>query len=252
MTPNSSPVYTPAFFEGQRHGSAASADAVIAVVRDLVGPIDSVVDIGCGVGHWTARWASLGVTDVLGVDGDYVDRDSLAIPASQFLAADLTQPIHLGRRFDLAMSLEVAEHLDSEYANQFVDTLTSCSDVILFSAAAPGQGGTHHVNEQWPTYWCAKFNARGFQTFDLVRERVWSDENVADCYRQNTLIFARGAIADRLAAIPQSTIPLNLIHPATWDRRALEHELATPTLRELVRALPAAIRASVSHHFRTR
>ena len=64
---------------------------------------------------------------------------------------DLAQPLQIDRRFDLALSLEVAEHLPPECGSEFVQTLTDLSSVILFSAAIPFQGGTDHLNEQWPS-----------------------------------------------------------------------------------------------------
>jgi SAM-dependent methyltransferase len=116
--------------------------------------VRSVVDFGCGSGVWLAAWQRLVVDDVIGVDGEQA-RSSLKISAERFLAADLRKPIRLGRRFDLAQSLEVAEHLPPQSASVFVETLTTHAPLILFSAAVPGQGGEHHVNEQPPEYWRA-------------------------------------------------------------------------------------------------
>jgi 2-polyprenyl-3-methyl-5-hydroxy-6-metoxy-1,4-benzoquinol methylase len=77
----------------------------------------SVVDVGCGVGHWLAEFQRLGVDDVTGVDGGYVDRDRLRIPVECFHAHDLGEPLRLSRAFDLAMSVELAEHLDEQAAD---------------------------------------------------------------------------------------------------------------------------------------
>lgn len=143
--------YDKAFFDSQSDGAQASAAAVVPLVKRLLSP-NSVLDVGCGPGTWVARWITEGVTDAIGVDGDYVDRSSLRIPAGQFVAADLEDPLHLGRTFDLVQSLEVAEHLDEVHADAFVASLARHGDTVLFSAALPGQGGAHHVNEQWPSY----------------------------------------------------------------------------------------------------
>ena len=112
-----------------------------------------MVDFGCAEGVWLSAWRDAGVQDVLGLDGDYVDRRRLLIPQERFHAVDLSQPIDLGRRFDLAQSLEVAEHLPAAAARHFVATITRHSSLALFSAAPPGQGGAHHVNEQPYGYW---------------------------------------------------------------------------------------------------
>src|SRR5690606_16087480 len=111
----------------------------------------SVVDVGCGLGTFLRAFKDLGVKDVYGLDGPWVRRDLLYkyIEEGEFEEADLEKPIEVTRRFDLAISLEVAEHLSEARADGFVADLGKLSDNILFSAAIPGQGGDHHINEQW-------------------------------------------------------------------------------------------------------
>ena len=67
----------------------------------------------------------------------------------------------MNRKFDLVLSLEVAEHLPSECAEAFVESLVNLGPVILFSAAIPYQGGENHVNEQWPEYWVGVLSGEG-------------------------------------------------------------------------------------------
>ncbi|MDQ3937859.1 MAG: glycosyltransferase [Chloroflexota bacterium] len=177
------------FFERFREGSRRSARAVVPLVLDLVGP-RSVVDVGCGMATWLAVFRELGVEDVLGIDGDYVDRGGLEIPVERFVAADLERPPVFDRRFDLVMSLEVAEHLSPEHADAFVDLLTRLGPAVLFSAAIPGQGGVRHLNEQWPEYWAELFRRRGYVPVDCVRPRVWRNPDVEFWYAQNILMFA--------------------------------------------------------------
>lgn len=66
-----------------------------------------------------------------------MNKELLYVSESIFYAHDLTKPLHLNRRFDLALSLEVAEHLPKKSAEIFVDTLCKLSDTIIFSAAIP-------------------------------------------------------------------------------------------------------------------
>ncbi len=145
--------------------------------------------MGCGLGTWLAVFRENGIADVVGVDGDYVDRARLEIPPDNFVPHDLARALRLQRKFDLAVSLEVAEHLPAECAAMFVDSLTALSPFVLFSAAIPFQGGTNHVNEQWPDYWAALFEARGFAPVDCIRREVWSNEDVEWWYAQNILLF---------------------------------------------------------------
>lgn len=74
-------------------------------------------------------------------------------PRIKFVAADLANPLKepLGR-FDLAISVEVAEHLPKEAAETFIDNLVSLSDEVVFGAAYEHQGGVNHLNEQKHIY----------------------------------------------------------------------------------------------------
>ncbi|MGH3252916.1 MAG: class I SAM-dependent methyltransferase [Trebonia sp.] len=231
-------MYTPAFFEELTHGTRESARAVVAVVNELLRPA-SVLDVGCGTGTWLAEWRRAGVSDLLGIDGDYVDRAVLQVPTGKFAPADLEQPFSLGRTFDLVQTLEVAEHLDEAHADAFVESLARHGETILFAAAIPGQGGTHHVNEQWPSYWAAKFAKAGYTAYDIIRPRIWTDPRVAVWYRQNILIFARER------GFEVSTTHLDLVHPELWQSpgRVLDRipdALATLLRRKLRKGSAAA------------
>lgn len=236
--------YASGFYDAFAEGSRASAAEIAPLVVDLLGEVHSVLDVGCGIGTWLVAFADLGVNELRGVDGDYVDRGQLRVPAEDFSAHDLAQPLHLGRTFDLVMSLEVAEHLDASRAGTFVDSLCEhAREAILFSAAAPGQGGKHHVNEQWPSYWIPRFAERGFTAFDVIRPRVWQDDKVEWWYRQNTFLFARGAAAERLARADTVRL-LDVVHPTAAKRRVRDlvwsalPESVIVAMRRRRRALP--------------
>jgi len=200
------------------------------------------VDVGCAIGVWLAEFAKHGIDDFLGIDGDYIDRSRLVIPKDRFVGYDLSQPLNLDRRFDLAVSLEVAEHLPPDTAACFVNSLTRLAAVVLFSAAVPGQGGTGHVNEQWPEYWTSLFREAGYRPIDAIRHRVWDNDGVAWWYAQNTLLFVRAAAPEpdcsRLP-LDASGNPLALIHPSFYAL-SIDGERDL-TARELVRRLPAAL-----------
>ncbi|HEV3234434.1 MAG TPA: methyltransferase domain-containing protein, partial [Candidatus Dormibacteraeota bacterium] len=157
--------FAPHVFELLEEAAETSAGEVLPMVFELVRPI-SVVDVGCWTGGWLAVARKLGVSDFLGVDAPMTDRSKLKIPEANFFPWDLNQPLRLERNFDLAISLEVAEHLGEHRSQAFVESLTSLAPVVLFSAAIPGQGGTGHVNEQWPAYWINRFEARGWTVLD--------------------------------------------------------------------------------------
>ena len=185
--------YTRDFYQLIGEGTRTSAREIIPLLLDLLQPIlpKSVVDVGCGTGSWLAAFHKLGIADCLGIDGDYVDRTILQIPLNQFQSADLKQPLQINRKFDLAISLEVAEHLPATCAENFVNSLTQLAPVILFSAAIPFQGGVEHVNEQWPQYWVYYFQKNGYAVIDCLRKKIWNNDKVEPWYAQNILIFVK-------------------------------------------------------------
>ena len=152
--------YNKAFYESRDANTRYSAQAIAAVVLDLV-KIRSVIDVGCGVGTWLDVFKSLGVNDIWGVEGEWLDKKHLVIPENSFSYWDLREPLDIRRTFDLAMSLEVAEHLPAEYAEAFVDSLVGLAPVIVFAAAIPGQGGAGHFNERSNSYVISEFAKRG-------------------------------------------------------------------------------------------
>src|SRR5215204_4952574 len=101
------------FYNDQRSGSLRSAQVIVPLVTALIRP-RSVVDVGCGIGTWLKVFSEAGVEDYLGLDGDYVTRDQLLIEPMHFQAADLANPPKLERTFDLAVCLEVGEHLPAK------------------------------------------------------------------------------------------------------------------------------------------
>ena len=171
--------------------SRYSANQLVPILCEAL-QVQSVLDIGCASGTWLSVWRSAGIVDVHGIDGDYVDRERLEIPPSHFTSADLTQPFSLGRTFDLVQSLEVGEHICPEASELFIDQMVKHSNrFVLFSAAPPGQGGEHHVNERSFEFWRDLFRDRDFLPFDYLRPLVLNDKSVCFWYRLNTLLYVR-------------------------------------------------------------
>ncbi len=245
--------YTKGFFADLRAGSMRSAEEIVPLVLELV-PARSVVDVGCGEGTWLAAFTKNGVLDVLGVDGDYVDRDTLQISRARFQAADLSKPLEIGRKFDLAVSLEVAEHLPPECAASFVESLTRLAPVVLFSAAIPFQGGTQHLNEQWPDKWAELFQKHGYLMVDCIRKRVWQNDAVEWWYAQNALIFVRPSHLETNALLRaefEKTNPgqIRLVHPRKYLDLANPHQ-AAPGLKAASRILLATLKQSIKWRLR--
>jgi SAM-dependent methyltransferase len=180
--------YDDAFVERVRKTATQSASVMVDILMDMFHP-RSVMDLGCGSGSWLRVFAERGVERIRGYDGGWVPRDKLRIPEDSFIAMDLGKELPTVAGYDLAISLEVAEHLPGTRAGQLVQCLARAAPVVVFSAAIPGQGGTNHINLQWPWYWRDLFAAQGFVCCDPIRPLLWCDERVDWVYRQNVYVF---------------------------------------------------------------
>lgn len=191
-----------------------SAKSVIPFLTDKF-KIESVIDIGCGTGTWLAVAKENGINDIIGLDGAYVDRSFLHIESDLFKEQDLSKTFNLNRKFDIAFCLEVAEHIDAANADNLVASIINHADLILFSAAIPGQDGEGHINEQWVDYWIEKFKKHNFVFYDVMRPHFWNDRNVEWWYKQNMFIVAREG---HLPFMEKTTI-YQYIHPDLFTRR---------------------------------
>jgi 2-polyprenyl-3-methyl-5-hydroxy-6-metoxy-1,4-benzoquinol methylase len=185
-----SPKYSETFFDETQLTSMRSAQVVVPLVLRLTNA-KSVVDLGCGTGAWLAEFQRCSAEKICGVDNASLENAQLQVDRSCIIKHDLTKAFALDESFDLSMCLEVAEHLPASCAPQVVENLTKLAGMVLFAAAIPHQGGTGHINEQWPEYWAQMFSARGYRAIDCFRDTIWQDENVAYWYAQNLLLYVR-------------------------------------------------------------
>jgi len=236
------------------HNPAAAAE-VLPCIFHMVKP-QSVADVGCGTGSWLKVARELGATKITGIDGIHVDRSMLCIPEESFIQHDLRLPIQAGAKYDLAICLEVAEHLPEKDAEHIVSMLTGFSDIILFSAGIPGQGGQFHINEQWPAYWQAKFKAHGFLAIDNLRPLFWDNAKVDWWYRQNMLLYVKEELVPLLGFRASAVVPA-YVHPELLQlklemqqesqrhisylediiSKELNHPRVVPAFRRLIKAL---------------
>lgn len=224
--------YSADFFAQRRKLALQSAERILDILWPIV-PVQSVLDIGCASGIWLAEAKRRGAITIQGIDGPWVPLDQLEIDKEEFYAHDLGESIPAGfGKYDVAFCIEVAEHLPASASDALIEFLTCRADVVLFSAAIPGQGGTGHINEQCQSYWQHKFFGYGFACFDLIRPLVWEEESVNVIYKQNMLVYVHEGSKsyDRIkhskVAIEASTLPYELdrVHPDLFKRRMMKFE----------------------------
>jgi len=197
-----------------------SAEEVVKVVMDLLKP-ETVIDMGCGTGTWLAEFKKKGCI-IKGFDFNTAEEKMFTIDFNkEFQRVDLSAPFEHAEKYDLAISLETGEHIEESKADTFVKNIAGLSDIILFSAAIPGQGGYDHINEQWPSYWIKKFEAQGYKPIDirqlflyLKKVMYYSKQTIILLVNQDAPITELGLT--KLFCDTDDRGFLDLVHPTTY------------------------------------
>ena len=203
------------------------ARIIVPVIMNVLHP-ESVIDVGCGIGIFLRVFAENGVKKILGLDGNWVNINLLSkhISLNNFQFIDIEKGFKINEKFDLAVCLEVFEHIESAYAETAVKCLTVLSDIIVFSASIPGQMGQNHVNEQWPEYWIKKFRVYGFNFYDVLRPIFWNNKDLARWYKQNLFLVVKNGHESMLNEFNKYFDPSikSLVHPEYYNLRIKELE----------------------------
>ncbi|WP_158055637.1 class I SAM-dependent methyltransferase [Halorussus halophilus] len=152
----------------------------------------SVIDLGCGVGHYLNSFQKRGAS-IHGVEGAVSAFNHLQVPKSTVEHHDLRTPYSTSDNYDLVVCFEVAEHLPESAAETLVDSITGCGQTVTFTAATPGQSGTHHINLQPHGYWIDLFEKRGYE-YRAERTRELQEEMTVDAATwipKNLMLFSR-------------------------------------------------------------
>jgi hypothetical protein len=228
--------YQSDFYDQRNIRTEHAAATVLGLIRRLV-PVRSAVDVGCGVGTWLK---ALDVP-VRGIDGPWVDRKHLVIPEDRFTQHDFGTgfELEIPEHFDLAISLEVGEHIAPQQTDAYVAFLCRLSDVVLFSAAVPDQGGLGHRNENWPPYWVDRFAAQGYIVKDVIRSRIWEDEGIPWWYRQNIMLFGKPEAIGHIEERAYDLHAMPLVHPKMFGSHV--HLYTHQAWDKLVKCIKAAL-----------
>jgi SAM-dependent methyltransferase len=227
--------------EAEEAANRHSAAVIFGLLFEIFKP-QSMLDVGCGLGTWLSVAREMGIHDIRGIDGAWLDKSRLRVPEHLVRVQDLENPFDFQRRFDLVSCLEVAEHLDASAAGSLVSSLTSHGDVLMFSAAIPFQGGHHHVNEQWPDYWKSLFQEKGFSPVDYLRPRIWNDRSILWWLRQNLLLFVNERALEKngtFRELAKIAHPLSIVHPDVYMEKINAVEAALQEHTKILALLSA-------------
>jgi hypothetical protein len=207
--------------------SKESAKLILGKVFPVLPVVKSLVDFGPGSGDWMVAANELGITDLKCYGLPYEveipkELQGLVRPmpltcSKWFEEADFRAPVKVRKaRYDLALCLEVGEHIEEESAETLIKSLTAASDFVLFSAAVPYQWGDGHINIHWPSYWAKLFETEGYKAADFIRYQLWgyTQEEVEVHYKQNMVLYVKSERYSELK-LPEFDYSkvLNLAHP---------------------------------------
>ena len=239
--------YDDSFYAAQVDESLVAARVYAKRLAEVLKPA-SVLDVGCGRGAWLKAFGEAGAQKLVGLDGAWND-GAMIDPAIEFRPSDLeklSREAWHGGRFDLSMSLEVAEHLPPETSAGLVALLCAAADVVIFGAAIPHQTGTQHVNLRPQSDWARDFAAQDYSAWDLFRPAFWGSAEVPYWYQQNTFLYVskHNALEAKLAARGVPRIDrletMDMVHP---DLLAAHAQMpAGPSARRLAKmVLPTGL-----------
>jgi SAM-dependent methyltransferase len=201
--------------DAQRDRRRANGVLMVDILWNYIRP-KSVIDLGCGLGFFLKAVADRGAS-VVAIDGDWVAPLETEIDKSLYRIADLNEPFQCAERFDLAATLEVAEHLKPERSKDFVAELCALSDRVLFSAGIPGQGGVGHTNLRWQDEWAKMFAGHGYRCYDPIRRKIAGHDEAFPWFTQNTLLFIKegvptGRLLDEHLIAPEAASYVSKLH----------------------------------------
>lgn len=207
-------IYKGSFYQERKAKTVYAAELMLTMLIEHH-QINSMIDFGCGVGTWLDVAGKLGIKERRGYEGEWA-KSLFTNRDLDVRFQNLEEPVKVEEKFDLCISLEVAEHLSPAAGYALVRSMCSASSLVMFGAAVPGQGGVGHVNEQPQSYWSGIFKEFGFSPVDFMRPKIWDDPKIPFWYRQNTLLYT----SDERLKVKLSNLSsplIDVIHPKAYN-----------------------------------
>ena len=207
----------------------------------------SILEFRCGLGlYCNFLKTQLDINTVIGIEPEAMGGvfDSPNGPTQ--LAIDIfldEHPEPLEQKFDLVMSIEVAEHVPQEKHDFLFDFLVShTANWIVFSGARIGQGGHGHIAERDEEDWKSEFLKRGmiFQC-ELTRNIRLACNQRNINHRQNLMVFKRPSGYGKLDGIEKEALPYLKGILALVQQKSvyLDGNLFYVNLRDAINIMPA-------------
>lgn len=221
-------IYNRKFYKTRHDDTLYAANKLLALFFEKIcKPQKTIIDIGCGVGTFLSVCKEQYKMNVCGIDGPWVPKDLLKIDEDEFYCIDINMELddYSSRLWrcdpaDAAICLEVAEHINEQRSDLLVKFICTHCNFALFSAAIPGQTGQGHINEQWPSFWASLFKKYGFLMFDVLRTKLWFDDDIPAWYRQNSFIVINHSHLNELTEVNVKNLVIDarhdVIHPGLY------------------------------------
>jgi tRNA (mo5U34)-methyltransferase len=150
-----------------------------AIPQDLSGR--SVLDIGCNAGFYSMEMKRRGAARVLGIDfdEDYLAQARFAAKVTgldiEFQKLSVYDVGTLGERFDIVLFMGVLYHLRHPLLALDLLYENVVGDMLVFQSMQRGSAEAHAVNEDYPFFETAHFDAPDYPKMHFIEHRYAGD-----------------------------------------------------------------------------
>ena len=211
--------YRYSFYKNRTAATSSASDIILRTIAKSFSDINLVYDIGCGSGAWLEAADDIFKPDkLIGLEGEWLPEKILKKVDNKKISikkGNLNSDLFLSNvtECDLIICLEVLEHLQENTVKFICEKIFKKARYILFSAALPFQGGNGHITERPLSFYVELMNQNGYGCKDKLREKIWNNDKIPFWYRQNIVLFERGAKNNL-------SFPIDIGHPECLRLRA--------------------------------